>query len=145
MVPRLGEGVGANAGWFPIFPAFPVAPGFGSICQATNFGYVQDLTVRNGEPIFTTSLPVVLADVKLDSEDERRSESALPDFVLSAELVRLMLLLDGIEDGKIARIEIRAGLPRRVVVEKPVSEYLAPPEAGEREGLEVACRKTSRI
>ena len=115
------------------------------ICQATNFGYVQDLTVRNGEPIFTTSLPVVLADVKLDSEDERRSESALPDFVLSAEHVRLMLLLDGIEDGKIARIEIRAGLPRRVVVEKSVSEYLAPPEAAEREGLEVACRKTSRI
>jgi hypothetical protein len=115
------------------------------ICQATNFGYVQDLAVRNGEPIFTTSLPVVLADVKLDSEDEPRREAGLSDFVLGAELVRLMLLLDGIEEGKIARIEIRAGLPRRVVVERSVSEYLAPPEAAEPERLGVACRETSRI
>jgi hypothetical protein len=103
------------------------------ICQETNFGYVQDLTVRNREPIFTTSLPVVLADVKLDSEDEPRREAGLSDFVLGAELVRLMLLLDKIEEGKISKIEIRAGLPRRVVVERSVSKFLASPDAAERE------------
>src|SRR6266853_4166404 len=91
------------------------------ICQTTNFGHLQDLTVRNREPIFTTSLPVVLADVKLDSEDEPRREAGLADFVLGAELVRLMLLLDKIEEGKIAKLEIRAGVPRRVVVERSVS------------------------
>jgi hypothetical protein len=115
------------------------------LCQSMNYGSIQDLTVRSREPIFTPSPPLVLADVKLDADDEPRSEASLSDFALGIELVRLMLLLDRIEDGKIAKIEIRAGIPRRVAVERSVSEYLAPPHPAEREGLEVACREAGRI
>jgi hypothetical protein len=56
-----------------------------------------------------------------------------------------MRVLDQIEDGKIAKIEIRAGIPRRVVVEKSVAECLASPNTAEQKELEVACRKAGRI
>jgi hypothetical protein len=88
---------------------------------------------------------LVLVDIKLESEDEVRPELNLPDFVLSAELVRLMSIFDRIEDGKIHKIEIRAGIPRRVAVERSVSECLASPNTAEQKELEVACRKAGRI
>jgi hypothetical protein len=91
-----------------------------------NYGSIQDLTVRNREPILTDAPTLVLADLKLDAVDGPRLEAALTDFVLSVELVRLMLLLDRIGEGKISRIEIRVGVPRRVVFERSVSECLGP-------------------
>jgi hypothetical protein len=96
------------------------------LCQAMNYGSIQELTVRNREPILTDAPMRLLADLKLDGVDEPRPEVALSDFVLSVELVRLMFLLDRMGEGKISRIEIRAGLPRGVVVETSVSEYFGP-------------------
>ena len=101
--------------------------------------------VERREPIFIASPPLVLSDVKLDVDDEPRSEATLSDFVLSAELCRLMLLLDQVDDGKISKIEIRAGIPRKVAIERSISECLASPPAAEREELEFACRKAGRI
>jgi hypothetical protein len=115
------------------------------LCQSMNYGSIQDLTVRSREPIFTPSPPLVLTDVKLDADEEPRCEADLSDFVLSIELVRLMLLLDQIEDGKITKIEIRAGIPRRVAVERSVSACLAPLHTADQEELKVACREAGRI
>jgi hypothetical protein len=81
------------------------------LCQSTNFGSVQDLIVEAGEPIFAAPPSIVLQEVKLDSEDPARSEAAQPDFVLCAAFTRLIALLDRIGNGKISKIEIRAGLP----------------------------------
>jgi len=91
--------------------------------------------VENREPVLATSPAVVLSDQKLDAGEEPRSEAALNDFAFSAELVRLMSLFDRIEDGKIAKIEIRAGIPRRITVERLVSECLSSPYALEQKGL----------
>jgi hypothetical protein len=112
------------------------------LCQATNFGSVQDLIVQGGEPIFAASPPIVLQEVKLDSEDHARSEAVLPDFLLCTQFRRLISMLDQIGNGKIFRIEIRAGLPRKIVVERSVWEYLAPRSP---EGFGVACREAGRI
>jgi len=78
--------------------------------------------VESGEPVLTTSETVVLIDQKLDMA-EHRSEAALKDFELSGEVVRLMSLFDSITDGKIAKIEIRAGIPRRIIIERSVSRF----------------------
>jgi hypothetical protein len=115
------------------------------LCQATNFGSVQDLIVQGGEPIFAASPAIVLQEVKLDSEDHARSEAVLPDFLLCTQFRRLISMLDQIGNGKISRIEIRAGLPRKIVVERSVSEYLTPPPSAEPGGFGVACREASRI
>jgi hypothetical protein len=85
------------------------------LCQDVNFGQILDLLVRNAEPIWDPG-PTILSEVRLDIEEVPRPEGKLPDFRLSSELLRLMRRLDGIRDGRIAKIEIREGIPRRLVV-----------------------------
>jgi hypothetical protein len=60
---------------------------------------------------------MVAVDVKLDSDEEPRTELGLTDFVLCDEVCRLMDRFDQLKNAKIERIEVRAGIPRRVVFE----------------------------
>lgn len=85
-------------------------------CQKLNFGEIRLVHVREGDPIFEPA-PVVLIDAKLYRDDEPRPELALADFALRDEVRRLMARLDDAKNGMIQRIEVRAGLPRRVVLE----------------------------
>ena len=94
------------------------------ILQAINFGELQSIPVRDSDPIFDDS-SVLLLDVKLDKDDVPRPELNLADFALSAELVRLMSLLDELKHGKIQCLEVRAGLPRRLVFESQVLEPIS--------------------
>ena len=90
------------------------------LCQAINHGRIEDLEVRHSEPVFDP-WPVTLRDVKLDSDEGPRPELALVDFVVSDEVVRLMDLLDEMQCGTVRRIEVHAGVPRRMLVESQVS------------------------
>ena len=94
-------------------------------CQAINHGSIEDLRVYSGEPAFDGS-PAVAADVKLDVADEARPEVALADFVLSDEVVRLLRRLDQIGDGVIRRIEVRGGIPRRILLATRFSDAIEP-------------------
>ena len=86
------------------------------LCQLINFGRIEDLELRRGEPVFSPA-PRVFLDVRLDLEDAVRSEQGLPDFAIPEEIHRLLARLDAIQDGNIERIEVRAGIPRRLIVE----------------------------
>jgi hypothetical protein len=87
------------------------------LCQSVNFGQIHDLSVRDCEPIWQCPAPAVLVDIRLDVEAQPRDEILTADFALGAEVTRLMALLDKIENGKITKIEVRAGLPRRAMFE----------------------------
>ena len=87
------------------------------LCQTVNYGQIHDLSVRDREPILKCPAPGVFIDVRLDVEEQPRENIAAADFALGAEVTRLIALLDKIENGKISRIEVRAGLPRRVTLE----------------------------
>jgi hypothetical protein len=86
------------------------------LCQAIGHGSIEDLEVRRSEPVFNPA-PVMLRDVKLDADEVPRPELALSDFVLSDQVCRLLRMLDNLESGSIRHIEVRAGIPRRVLVE----------------------------
>jgi hypothetical protein len=85
------------------------------LCQNINFGQIQDLHVRNSDPVWDPA-PTVLSEIKLDIEEAARPESELPDFKLSSQIQRLMHRLDQLTDGRIERIEVREGIPRRLVL-----------------------------
>ena len=89
--------------------------------QSINFGQVLGIVVQNGDPVFHPA-PTVLLDVKLDADEGIRQEADLPDFALRDEVRRLIARLDGIKQGRIERIEVRSGIPRRVVIERPLME-----------------------
>jgi hypothetical protein len=83
------------------------------ICQTLNFGQVQGVTVRDGDPMFEPA-PVVVSDTKLYLDDGPRPELQLADFDLRDDVRRLMAQLDEGRNGFIERIEVQAGMPRRV-------------------------------
>ena len=105
--------------------------------QSINYGYLQDLEVRDREPILSGRRPIVFVDVRLDSEERPRDELALADFALCAEVYRLMCLLDQVENGKISKIEVRAGIPRRITMEKLIAGWELTNSVGADLALEI--------
>jgi hypothetical protein len=85
------------------------------LCQDINFGQIQGLHVRNSDPVWDPA-PTVLSEVRLDIEESPRPEGELPDFQLSSEIQRLMCQLDQLKDGRVEKIEVRAGVPRRLIL-----------------------------
>ncbi len=85
------------------------------LCQAINFGQILGLQVRNAEPIWDPS-PTVLSEIKLEIEEAPQLALDLADFKLSSAIRRLMLQLDQIQEGRIEKIEIREGIPRRLMI-----------------------------
>jgi hypothetical protein len=86
------------------------------LCQAIDHGSINDLEVRKSEPVYDPA-PVMVKDVRLDKDEGPRPELALGDFTLSDEVCRLLKMLDSLDSGSILHIEVRAGIPRRVLVE----------------------------
>jgi len=88
------------------------------LCQALNFGAIRSLEVRGGQPVFEPA-PVVVYDWKLEGDDPPRPELLTADFELRVEVGRMLAKLDQIGNGWIERIDVRAGLPRRMMIEVP--------------------------
>jgi hypothetical protein len=86
-----------------------------------NFGHILNVAIENGDPVFHPE-PLVMLDVKLDADEGERQEADLPDFALRDEVRRLMARLDQLKNGRIERIEVRSGVPRRVVIERRLTE-----------------------
>ena len=91
------------------------------LLQSVNFGFISDLEIRGGEPVFSPA-PTLIVEVKLEAENDPREESNSPDFELRAELVRLMEQFDLLQNGGVDRIDVRFGVPRRALIERPFRE-----------------------
>jgi hypothetical protein len=87
--------------------------------QSISFGYLEGLEIRAGEPVFNPA-PTVFVEVKLDAGDERPPEVSLSDFELRSEVIRLIEQFDEVGDGLIERIDVRHGIPRRALIERPI-------------------------
>jgi hypothetical protein len=87
------------------------------LCETINFGSIENLEVRDSEPVFDPA-PLMLRDLKLDSDEGSRPELDLVDFVLSNEVLRLARHLDEMKIGTVRRVEVRGGLPRRILLEQ---------------------------
>lgn len=93
------------------------------ILQAVNFGEIRGVRVQDADPILEHDT-VVAIDTKLDKAEEPRAELGLTEFELREETRRLMARLDEVKDGTIERIEVRAGIPRRILFKSSLTEAL---------------------
>jgi hypothetical protein len=89
------------------------------LCETINFGSIENLEVRDSEPVFDPA-PVMLRDLKLDSDEAARAELALSDFAVRSEVIRLMGHLDEMKVGTVRRVEVRSGIPRRILLESHI-------------------------
>jgi hypothetical protein len=83
-------------------------------CQRLHFGTIRGLEVHDREPVFGTTTEV-LHDLKLDGDETPRPEQDLGDFVVCKEIRRLFSMLDAFRNGTIETVEVRGGVPRRII------------------------------
>jgi hypothetical protein len=84
-------------------------------CQRIGFGRIEQLEISDSEPVFGLRTQAFI-DLKLDADERPRPELSVDDFVVSTEIQRLFSKLDAICDGVVEHIEVRAGIPRRIVL-----------------------------
>jgi hypothetical protein len=88
--------------------------------QRYSFCRIENLAVKGGEPAFHPP-PLVSEDIRLGASNGPRPELSLDDFVLRAPVIEFFEHLQRLGEGRIALIEVRHGLPIRLVIEQPVS------------------------
>jgi len=87
------------------------------LMQVLNFGRIEGLAVRRGEPAFDPP-PRIVREVKFNGENGPRPESAKDDFLLKAEVCELLAQMEAMGDGVIERIEVKHGLPFKMTIEE---------------------------
>ena len=87
------------------------------LMQELNFGQLQDLVVRDGQPVFEPP-PRVVREIKFGGENGPRPEVGKADFTLKAQVRDLFAQMEALGDGVIPCIEIQRGLPFRMTVEE---------------------------
>jgi hypothetical protein len=85
--------------------------------QQMDFGHIDGLVILDGEPVFDP-MPRIVRDIKLGGEDGFRPKSNHADFLLKSQVIELFDHLTAIRTGKIESIEVKHGLPFRLVVEQ---------------------------
>jgi hypothetical protein len=87
------------------------------LMQRLNFGRVEGLVVRQGEPVLDPP-PRIVREVKFCAENGPRPEVAKENFALKARVRELFNHMESIGNGGISRIEVKHGLPFRMILEE---------------------------
>ena len=87
------------------------------LMQEINYGRLEDLVVRDGEPVFDPP-PRIVHDVKFCAENSPRPEVGREDFTLKAKVCDLFVQMGAMGNGVIIRLEVQAGLPFKMTFRK---------------------------
>lgn len=93
----------------------PARQGLLELMQDANFGRIENLAVIGGEPVLAPR-PVVVREHKFGGDNGPRPERDTADFVLKQRVVELFAFLDDLHDGVIDVLEVKHGLPFRMMV-----------------------------
>jgi hypothetical protein len=85
------------------------------LMQSVNFGRIEHLPISNGEPIVDPR-PVIVRELKFGGDNGPRPELGIGDFLLKQQAVELFAFFDELWDGVIDVLEVKHGLPFRVIV-----------------------------
>jgi hypothetical protein len=83
--------------------------------QRINFGRLEALHVRDGQPVLLPS-PGIVREHKFAGENGPRPELHSTDFALKQQVVELFAFFDELQNGIIDVLEIKHGLPFRMIV-----------------------------
>lgn len=88
------------------------------LMQTLNFGRIDGLVVRGGQPILDPP-PEIVREVRFGAENGPRPEAAIEDFLLKAPVVEFFDQLSRLGDGIVESLEVKHGLPFRMTVREP--------------------------
>ena len=86
------------------------------VMQENPYSRIEHLAVISGEPAFGPNTKII-AETKFGVGDGPRREAGLPDYALKKEVVELFQQLNHIGSGEVLTLEIRGGLPFRMIRE----------------------------
>jgi len=86
------------------------------LMQRLNFGRIEDLIIRGGEPVFDPA-PKVIQKVKIGGENGPRPEVTCEDFLLKKQTIELLETITDRREGKVLAIDVKHGLPFAVEIE----------------------------
>jgi hypothetical protein len=89
--------------------------------QNVNFGCIENLHIRDGEPCFDPP-PRLVYEIKISGENGPRAESHRRDFALKSGVIQLLAQIVRIQNGIIQTIVVRHGLPQLLRVECEVAD-----------------------
>src|SRR5450631_875196 len=84
--------------------------------QRLNFGRIEDLLVRGGEPVFDPA-PKVVQKLKIGGENGPRPELSCEDFLLKRQTLELLGAIADLSEGTVLTIDVKHGLPFAVEIE----------------------------
>lgn len=87
--------------------------------QKINFGWIEHLLVRNGQPVSDSNTCAVRV-IKLDGDNNPRPEISKGDFLLKLSVRRLFIYMAEKDHALIRRLDIKYGLPFIMTVEEEV-------------------------
>lgn len=79
------------------------------LMQRVNFGRIENLCVRDGEPVLDPP-PRVVHEIKFSGENGPRPEAGIGDFVVKAQIVDLLAHFDRLRNATIEVLTIKHGL-----------------------------------
>src|SRR5262245_21350499 len=85
--------------------------------QGINFGRIEGLDVRNGNPVLDPP-PRVIREITFGGENGPRPEFNAGNFLLKSQVVELLKQLDQLGDGTVEVLEVKHGLPFRMIIEE---------------------------
>ena len=85
------------------------------LMQSVNFGRIESLTVHGGHPTFDPP-PRVVREIKIGGDNGPRAERSANNFLLKEQVIELFEHLDHLGNGTIEVLEIKHGLPFRLLV-----------------------------
>jgi len=89
------------------------------LIQEVNFGRIEGLKVRDGEPVIDPP-PRVVREIKFGGENEPRRELKSTDFVLKSQAVELFSHINRMVNGNVEILEIKQGLPFRMSITESI-------------------------
>jgi hypothetical protein len=86
------------------------------LMQRINFGRIENLQVRAGEPVFDPA-PRVVQKLKIGGDNGPRPEIACEDFWLKNQTIEMLEAISRLGDGNVLAIEVKHGLPFSMEIE----------------------------
>jgi hypothetical protein len=88
------------------------------LMQRVNFGRIEGLAVRHGEPVIDDANPPrVVLELKFGADNGPRPEARIADFSLKAQVLELFAHLDRLRNAHIESLTVKHGLPFGMHVE----------------------------
>lgn len=87
------------------------------LMQTLRYGWIRNLTVRDGEPMLDENVAVI-QNVKMNGRNAPHPALTVDDYALKREAVALIAQLDALQNGLIEVIEVKDGLPFQLHVHR---------------------------